>query len=50
LNRIVFGSPDSRAFTASSIAARIAWADSGAGTNPCVCANWVAASKIWFCV
>ena len=46
LNRITFASPDSRAFTASSIAARIACADSGAGTNPCVRANCVAPGHV----
>ena len=50
LNRITRSSFASRAAIASSIAPLIACADSGAGTMPCVLANWIAASNTWFCV
>ena len=45
LNRITRSSPASRASSASSIAARMACDDSGAGMMPSVRANWTAASK-----
>ena len=49
LKRITRSSPASRAAIASSIAPRTAWADSGAGTIPSVCANRTAASNTAFC-
>ena len=49
LNRITRSSPASRASSASSIAARMACDDSGAGMRPSVRANCSAASKQAFC-
>ena len=48
--RITRSSPASRAASASSIAARIAWAGSGAGMMPSVRANWTAAANVSFCL
>ena len=45
LKTITRSSPSCRAATASSIAARMACDDSGAGMKPSVRANWTAASK-----
>ena len=47
-NRIVCGCPASRAASASSIAALIACAGSGAGMIPSVWANWTAAANVSF--
>jgi len=41
--------PASFAASASSIAARIAWAGSGAGMIPSVRANWTAAANVSRC-